>query len=232
MSQTFKKMLVKYCIANENKTHNYVSHFPADNPSPLLRPIAVYVPVWGVLGVFISPKSRKNDFWQIIMSSYSGCFVKLIFSAEFRSVPFRSSELALPRKLECLGMSTFFRGITETITSLFRGIFSERNSVPNPTRWWFLAPCWRFPSPLWQSWLFVPSYLLLFLHFPPDLLHLVKGIVSRDRYFSISQKCVDFLFLRQSCIIFINFDPETSTESCLVLWNHRQKAAFDMCCTF
>jgi hypothetical protein len=31
-------------------------------------------------------------------------------------------------------MSTFFRGITETIPSLFRGIFSERNSVPNP-RW-------------------------------------------------------------------------------------------------
>jgi hypothetical protein len=25
------------------------------------------------------------------------------------------------------------RGITETVPSLFRGIFSERNSVPNPT---------------------------------------------------------------------------------------------------
>jgi hypothetical protein len=50
----------------------------------------------------------------------------------FRSVPFRASELALPRKPECLGMSTFFRGITETVPSLFRGIVSERNSVPNP----------------------------------------------------------------------------------------------------
>jgi hypothetical protein len=30
-------------------------------------------------------------------------------------------------------MSTFFCGITETIPSLFRGIFSERNSVPNPS---------------------------------------------------------------------------------------------------
>jgi hypothetical protein len=29
-------------------------------------------------------------------------------------------------------MSTFFRGITEAISSLFRGIFSERNSVANP----------------------------------------------------------------------------------------------------
>ncbi len=28
---------------------------------------------------------------------------------------------------------TFFRGITEIILSLFRGIFSERNSVANPT---------------------------------------------------------------------------------------------------
>ena len=51
----------------------------------------------------------------------------------FRSVPFRASELALPRNSECIGMSTFFRGITEIIPSLFRGIFSERNSVPNPS---------------------------------------------------------------------------------------------------
>ncbi len=51
----------------------------------------------------------------------------------FRFVPFRASELALPRNSECLGMGTFFRGITETVPSLFRGIFSERNSVPNPT---------------------------------------------------------------------------------------------------
>ncbi len=31
-------------------------------------------------------------------------------------------------------MSTFFRGITEAVPSLFRGIFSERNSVPNPNQ--------------------------------------------------------------------------------------------------
>jgi hypothetical protein len=30
-------------------------------------------------------------------------------------------------------MSTLFRGITETVPSPFRGIFSERNSVPNPS---------------------------------------------------------------------------------------------------
>jgi hypothetical protein len=30
-------------------------------------------------------------------------------------------------------MRAFFRGITETVPTLFRGIFSERNSVPNPT---------------------------------------------------------------------------------------------------
>jgi hypothetical protein len=40
--------------------------------------------------------------------------------------------LALPRNSELLGRSAFFRGITETIPSIFRGIFSERNSVPNP----------------------------------------------------------------------------------------------------
>jgi hypothetical protein len=30
-------------------------------------------------------------------------------------------------------MSTFFRGITEIVPSRFRGIFSERDSVPNPS---------------------------------------------------------------------------------------------------
>jgi hypothetical protein len=47
----------------------------------------------------------------------------------FRSVPFRASELALPRNSECLGMNAFFSGITEIVPSLFRGFFSERNSV-------------------------------------------------------------------------------------------------------
>jgi hypothetical protein len=64
---------------------------------------------------------------------FCSCFVKLIFSVEYHAVPFRASELALPRNSECLGMRAFFRGITETVPSLFRGIFSERNSVPNPT---------------------------------------------------------------------------------------------------
>jgi hypothetical protein len=61
--------------------------------------------------------------------------VRVIFfrGIPFRSVSFRASELALPRNSECLGMNTFFRGITETVPSLFRGIFPERNSVPNPT---------------------------------------------------------------------------------------------------
>jgi hypothetical protein len=41
-------------------------------------------------------------------------------------------------------MSTFFRGIAETVPSLFRRIFSERNSVPNPTSTDGLTP----PPPL------------------------------------------------------------------------------------
>ncbi len=73
------------------------------------------------------------------------CSVKVIFSAEFHSVLFRASELALPRNSECLGMSAFFRGITEPILSLFRGIFSERNSVPNPTHRW--TSCTNSPTP-------------------------------------------------------------------------------------
>jgi hypothetical protein len=36
--------------------------------------------------------------------------------------------LALPRDSECLGISTFFRGIMETVPRLFHGIF--RNEIP------------------------------------------------------------------------------------------------------
>ncbi len=42
-------------------------------------------------------------------------------------------------------MRAFFREITETVPSLFLGIFSERNSVPNPNR---VEPA--FPSFLYQ----------------------------------------------------------------------------------
>ncbi len=66
------------------------------------------------------------------MLSYFGCSEKLIFPrnsvllrSELRNGLFRGTQNAL-------GMSTFFRGIMESVPSLFRGIFSERNSVANP----------------------------------------------------------------------------------------------------
>jgi hypothetical protein len=66
--------------------------------------------------------------------SYFGCFRKLIFfrGIPFRSVPFRVTEWTLPRHSESHGMSTLFRGITKTVPSLFRGIFSEQNFDGNP----------------------------------------------------------------------------------------------------
>jgi hypothetical protein len=67
----------------------------------------------------------------ILLSDFAAVSSNLYFPRNF--IPFRASELALPWNSECLGMSAFFCGITETVLSLFRGIFSERNSVPNPT---------------------------------------------------------------------------------------------------
>ncbi len=59
------------------------------------------------------------------------------------------------RNSEC----TFFRGITETVPSLFRGVFSERNSVPttsseyNFTEPVFLAlPEKNLAAWGWQHW--------------------------------------------------------------------------------
>jgi hypothetical protein len=60
---------------------------------------------------------RKDDFWR--------CFVKLLFSRN--SVSFRASELTILWTSECLRMSTFFRGIIETVLSLFK---TKQNSQP------------------------------------------------------------------------------------------------------
>jgi hypothetical protein len=85
--------------------------------------------VWGCISLRLYTAPPPLTLYK-----YQGrfCFVIFFRGIPFHSVPFRASELALPRNSECLGMSAFFRGITETVPSLFRGIFSERNSVPNP----------------------------------------------------------------------------------------------------
>jgi hypothetical protein len=75
--------------------------------------------------------SKKTTFevWRDHLLSYLRCLVffylVILFRSELRNGLFRG-----PRNN--LGMSNFFRGITESIPSLFRGIFSERYSVANP----------------------------------------------------------------------------------------------------
>ena len=79
----------------------------------------------------VSTTLVKSHFVQYLV-----CSVKLHFFVEFHSAPFRSVPSFGIDSSVILGMhrmSTFIRGITETVPSLFRGIFSERNSVPNPS---------------------------------------------------------------------------------------------------
>jgi hypothetical protein len=93
----------------------------------------------------------KNKFWhqeiskycqkiqllryrKIILLSYLGYYVKLFFP--FYSVPLRASEWAVPCTSECPRNEHFLpqnNGIHSEST-VFRGIFSEKNSVANPTR--------------------------------------------------------------------------------------------------
>jgi hypothetical protein len=58
----------------------------------------------------------------------AGFFVKPILFLSFRSVPGCGIDSSIN-----LGMTTYFDGIMEIILSLFCAIFSERNSVANPT---------------------------------------------------------------------------------------------------
>ena len=64
-----------------------------------------------------------------IVFAGAGFFVKLIFFMPFPSITSLGINTSVTS--ECLGMTTFFRGITEIIPSLFRGIFSDQYSVAN-----------------------------------------------------------------------------------------------------
>ncbi len=77
-----------------------------------------------------SVEEKPTSFCQIILLLFRK--TSFFLGIPFRFVSFRASELALLRNSECLGMSAFFRGITEIVPSLFRRILAEWNSVPNP----------------------------------------------------------------------------------------------------
>jgi hypothetical protein len=92
---------------------------------------------------FSEEKTLENLFQPIFRTentrkttTFVSCFVKLHY---FRGIPFHflrlhTTKLVLLMNTEFRGMSTFFRGITKTVPSLFRGIFSERNFHGNPSR--------------------------------------------------------------------------------------------------
>jgi hypothetical protein len=73
------------------------------------------------------PKHVSDENMLSILFAGTGFFVKLIFFMPFPSV----LSVGIDSSVN-FGMSTFFRGITEAVQSLFRGIFSERNSAANP----------------------------------------------------------------------------------------------------
>ncbi len=91
---------------------------------------------------FSEEKTLENLFQTIFRTentrkttTFVSCFLKLNYfrGIPFRFVRFRTTKLALLMNTEFRGMSTFFRGITKTVPSIFRGIFSERNFDGNPT---------------------------------------------------------------------------------------------------
>jgi hypothetical protein len=90
---------------------------------------------------FSEEKTLENPFQTIFgtentqkTTTFVSSSVKLHYfrGIPLRSVRFRTTKLALLMNTEFRGMSTFFRGITKTFPSLFRGIFSERNFDGNP----------------------------------------------------------------------------------------------------
>jgi hypothetical protein len=79
--------------------------------------------------LFRGRRNRRNK-WVFVPTEFrlfrgtenSQNFVPNHFAEEKKE---RHSKLTLPWTSECLGMSTFFNGITATVPSLIRGIISE-----------------------------------------------------------------------------------------------------------
>jgi hypothetical protein len=76
----------------------------------------------------------------------------------FRGIPsdlFRTSEWVIPRHTEFREISTFFRGITKTVPSLFRGICSERNFDGNPICAYAGEEVWLYNTPISEDCLYL-----------------------------------------------------------------------------
>jgi hypothetical protein len=113
--------------------------------------------ILGILsrGKQIEPNSRKSipkhvsdTSMMSILFARAGFYVKLIFFIPFSSVP----SLGIDSSVN-LGMP-WNEWIAEAIPSLFPGIFSEQNSVANPTP---SSPCTVPPPPGFKSSLFLSS---------------------------------------------------------------------------
>jgi hypothetical protein len=67
--------------------------------------------------------------------TFVSCFIELYYFLwiPFRSVLFQTTKLNLSINTEFHGMSTFFRGITKTVPSLFCRIFTVQNFDGNPS---------------------------------------------------------------------------------------------------
>ena len=109
-------------------------------------------------------------------------FFKQIFFVSFCFVPSfeidSSVNLGMPR-------STFFCGITETIPSLFRGIFSERNFAAKHSQKWTLS---NLPSPmifLPYSFSLISLSLYLFPLLSPFLLYFYPCHHIHSSYLSL-----------------------------------------------
>jgi hypothetical protein len=75
------------------------------------------------------PWNKNRSKLIVFTLRYFDCILKTNFFCVF---PFPSVSSFGINSSADLGMSTFFRGITETVSSLLRGFFLEQNSVSNP----------------------------------------------------------------------------------------------------
>ncbi len=142
--------------AEEKTTRNSVPRTEIEAKSSFLNPSAKekttrnFVPNHSEAEKTTGNKTRQWQsptvvkLWVLVESGRIGfhhpgkkifCSIFRLFRSNsfFRRILFRSVPSFGMDSFAELGMSTFFHGITESVPSLFRGNFSERNSVPNPS---------------------------------------------------------------------------------------------------
>ncbi len=100
-------------------------------------PVKILVKICLDINMMLVKENKQNEYWAGIFKTSMGARKRVIVPARQATYAGGIHSLeSIPgphTRLKIRALSTFFRRIAEAIPSLFPKIFSERNSIANPS---------------------------------------------------------------------------------------------------